>query len=81
MRALLKTLGNAALVVGGFFAILFGVSRVTTNVDRAAQANSNDFGVAYADAPYSQSSYGDSGDCGYSCGGDCGGDCGCDGGK
>ena len=82
MRGLLKTFGNAAFVVVGFFAVLFGVSRVPLGHDNSQAGDAANIGVAYADIPYAQGSYGcgDSGDCAGLGGGDCG-SCGCDGGK
>ena len=55
MRALLKTLGNAALVIVGFFAVFFSVSRGTHNTDRTS-VGTNDMGIAHAEAPSSSDS-------------------------
>jgi hypothetical protein len=69
MRSFLKTLGNAALVVAGFFTVFFGVSRVTTYSSDASLARNLNTDIAYADAP----TCGDSGCAGS---GDSGGDSG-----
>lgn len=71
MRDIIHKIGNAALVFGGFFVVLFGVSKsVNTQVDRqhaGAPPAGDALGVAHADAP---SSAGDSADSGDSGGGD-----------
>jgi hypothetical protein len=62
MRDLVKTISNAALVVGGFFIIFFGISKVTQQGDdKTVSGAVGNADIAFADVPYSQSSYGDSG--------------------
>lgn len=77
MRDMLTMLGNTALVVGGFFVVFFGVSRVSNQGDHSLMSlpSVHDFAdIAHADVPYSESAYygqaayGDGGD-----GGDSGG--------
>lgn len=82
----IKQIRQAALILGGFFIVLFGVG--STSEDTLTE----DFGIARADAPSctscgesctscesgSDSACGCAGDCGGCAGGDCGG--GCDGG-
>lgn len=78
MRSLIKTVSNAALVVGGFFLVLFGTSKMSNQSAPRDMLQLEGFdGIAHADVPYSEAAYygqgsygGDSGDCG-----DCG-DCG-----
>lgn len=74
MWGIVKILSNALLVVGGFFVVFFGVSKVTQqSSDRTVPFAASDADIAYADIPYSQASYGDSGGDGADSGGD-GGD-------
>lgn len=73
MKGLVRVLGNAALVVGGFFIVLFGTSRMSNQgaPRDIAQLGGLD-SIAHADAPPigGDSGGGDSG------GGDSGGDSG-----
>ncbi len=77
---MLTMLGNTALVVGGFFVVFFGVSRVSNQGDHSLMSlpSVHDFAdIAHADVPYSQSAYyGESayyGQAGYGDSGDSGG--------
>ena len=65
MRNLLRVIGNTALIVGGFFIVLFGTSKISSHSGNTLH-NEIGGGIANADAPLS---------CGDSSGG-CGGDCG-----
>jgi hypothetical protein len=61
MRSILKTMGNAALVVAGFFVVFFSVAKIVGQDGRKDRYANDGVGVAHADAPgtpYSQASYG-----------------------
>ena len=54
MPKFIKTIVNAALVVGGFLVVFFGVSEISNKSEHSFihLSNVNDFGgVAHADAP------------------------------
>lgn len=54
MRGLIKTIGNALFVVGGFFIIFWGVSKVWSKDDQSGSfLLDRDGGVVHADIPYS----------------------------
>ncbi len=68
MRSVLKVLGNTALVVGGFFVVLFASSKAASHAQGDLSLH-NDIGVGVANADTSSAaSYasGGSGDCGSS---------------
>ena len=65
MRSLIKVVGNAILVVGGFFVVLFGTSKVSNqNHYGGSPADTNGVGVAHADAPAPGDSAGGGGSAG-----------------
>lgn len=58
MYNLVKIIGNAALVVGGFFVVLFGTSRFTDEKDSQNLTLRDAFDAsAHADAPYGEGAY------------------------
>jgi len=68
MRSLLKIVGNTALVIGGFFVVLFASSKASS-YEKGDISLHNDIGVGVANAEtssYGSYSSGGSGDCGAS---------------
>lgn len=58
MYNFVKIIGNAALVVGGFFVVLFGTSKFTDEKDAQGLTLRDAFDTsAHADAPYGQAAY------------------------
>lgn len=54
MRGLIKTIGNALFVVGGFLVIFWGVSKVWSKDDQSGSfILDGNGGVVHADIPYS----------------------------